>query len=449
MESTGTNTIQRFGFRLLLVFLFIAWSRLFELVLAYVSKLFGVSPELVTSYLRIPALLSVLTVAAAAFCGGLFRAFSPLIGRLLLTFTAWLVVALPFSVWKGGSFFLVVHVWMKCLALYLAIAGLIRTIEQCHCAIRVIGYATFSLALAALLFGNTETGRLSLPLVKFENPNDLALALVIGLPFVCFTFLTSPPTIPHRMLPAILLIVVLTALTRTGSRSGFIGFVAVLLVLFFRAPLTGKLAVAFAALLITILSALTLPEELQRRYFTLFEDVSPDDDEGEIRAPDDLKTRAVAAAESRYALLALSLQMTIDHPLLGAGPGMFAVAQAYDAKEAGERARWQETHNAYTQVSSEAGLPALFCYLAAMFCCFRESGRVKQKCEARPDGRWKTAARAAAFLNISLVAFAATAFFSSVAYQALFPILAGLIVAHSQAVNSALAAEPVPEAVAA
>jgi len=54
-----------------------------------------------------------------------------------------------------------------------------------------------------------------------------------------------------------------------------------------------------------------------------------------------------------------SIQLTFEHPILGVGPGEFMDAEAEEAAVAGKKAMWHFTHNSYTELSSETGLPGL------------------------------------------------------------------------------------------
>ena len=63
-------------------------------------------------------------------------------------------------------------------------------------------------------------------------------------------------------------------------------------------------------------------------------------------------------------LLKRSVSETISHPLFGVGPGQFPVRSWKRRKRKTTWFQWLGTHNSYTQVSSECGIPAFICYLA-------------------------------------------------------------------------------------
>ena len=103
---------------------------------------------------------------------------------------------------------------------------------------------------------------------------------------------------------------------------------------------------------------------------------------------------------------------------------------------------WRETHCMYTQISSENGLPGLFLYAAAILFCIRTANRYYKLTRDRPETA--DIAPMAYVLLISLVGFATTAFFSSVAYHVFFPTLAGLSTAFFRVAEKELAARGVP-----
>src|SRR6185295_13562818 len=122
-------------FYLLLVLLFILFSRIFDTFLA--------------GY-RIPSIAYLLTGIVALFGGQLLQSFSPKISKLWLVFTALITLSAFFSIWRGGSIQMLANVWSKALLVYFLIVSLTRTIDQCARAVRTIGWAVGVLVLLSL-----------------------------------------------------------------------------------------------------------------------------------------------------------------------------------------------------------------------------------------------------------------------------------------------------------
>jgi len=95
--------------------------------------------------------------------------------------------------------------------------------------------------------------------------------------------------------------------------------------------------------------------------------------------------------------------------------------QADQAKAEGQRGMWHETHNAYTQVSSECGVPALICYLAALISSFT----IFRKCRKSPD---PDVVLMGYTLSVMLIGFGICIFFLALAYNVQFVTLGGIAI---------------------
>ena len=84
------------------------------------------------------------------------------------------------------------------------------------------------------------------------------------------------------------------------------------------------------------------------------------------------------------------------------------------------------THNSYTQVSSEVGIPGLLCFVAAIVLAMKAAYSVEKK--ARGDRRLDDIAATALGLEYCMVIYAVTVFFDHIAYTIMLPVFAGLAV---------------------
>ncbi|MGH9720898.1 MAG: O-antigen ligase family protein [Bryobacteraceae bacterium] len=419
--APATDPFRKVGFLILLGYLFILYSRVFDLFLAG---------------LRIPAIGFVLAFGATLLTGGLFRIFSSRIGLALIAFTVWMFVTIPFSVWRGGSFTLATQSWTKAFLVFAMITALTYSIDQCRRAIYMIGWAVTVLAIICMIYGNMSTGRLFLPQGKFENPNDLAQIFLIGLPFL-YLMIVNRQTVLHSIAPVCASLLVFYVMSKTGSRGAFLAFLAIVLVLFLRASVTGKMLVAVASLAVFLVATLTLPDMLRKRYFSIFEELSEEDGPAPLLPSTTFMYNSAQASKvARQKILYQSVIMTLKHPIFGVGVGMFPVAQAEESNRIKERPHWLVTHNAYTQVSSEIGIPGFLIYMAVIWYCFREISTVYRRCSTRDGPRWTLAVNMAVCLRISIIGYCVTALFSSVAFQMLLPVLAGVTLALSRAVEA-------------
>jgi O-antigen ligase len=196
----------------------------------------------------------------------------------------------------------------------------------------------------------------------------MSLYLLIGLPFLWLGAKNGGWF--TRLLFFVLIPASLVAIGHSASRMALVMFV-IGLFLFLRTSsgkeralvLTGTIAVTF-------LTVPFLPSSVTNRFMTLFH---PKADTFESK-------EAADSAQVRVELLLRSLQLTALHPLFGVGPGQFSVADDLLAKQEGHtRGIWYYTHNAYTQTSSEAGIPALVLYLMAIVTSFRGLGDIRKR----------------------------------------------------------------------
>jgi O-antigen ligase len=94
-----------------------------------------------------------------------------------------------------------------------------------------------------------------------------------------------------------------------------------------------------------------------------------------------------------------------------------------EAKARDEWSQWLVTHNSYTEVSSECGIPAFICYMAIIVACFRMNFRLRKVSANRPE--WAEIANLNVALLSYILVYAVCSFFFSVAYTGTLPYCAG------------------------
>jgi hypothetical protein len=104
---------------------------------------------------------------------------------------------------------------------------------------------------------------------------------------------------------------------------------------------------------------------------------------------------------------------------------MFDVADDIYAKTLGaKKGSWLGTHNSYTQVSSEIGIPAFLFFVAAIWMALKGPYSVYQK--TRGDPRLDEMGTIAMGLHYCLIIYAVTILFEHIAYTIMLPVFAGL-----------------------
>ena len=410
-DVPGNPAAQAISLSLLLVFLFVAYSRILDYVL---------------SALHIPLIVSTLTLCFAILSGGLFRMFRSLTGIYMVLFLGWMTICVPLAFWKGGSFSYLQDYSKSFLVFMLIVASLRRSRNVLHA-----GYA-IALAMVAVVglcfvLGITDGyGRLTLVTGLLGNSNDLAQVLLVGIPF-WILFANSKKGNPFRpVASAVIIVVMLFLIMKTGSRAVMIGVFTVAGMFFLSVSLMNKLKLLVGGMVVGALLLVAMPAALRDRYATMFSSEEASSSEG---------ATALATTSSRTQLLKRSIAMTLRHPVFGVGPGNFKPASA-EAFGNQLGTAWYETHNTMTQISSELGVPGLLLFCGALFCCFRGVWRLSRLKPAAGQPISPAVSDHIHFLNrmgscllLSLTSLTLTSLFTSIAYQIFFPTLIGLCAA--------------------
>ena len=413
-DPAEANLIRRFGFRCALFLVFLRFGYVHEL-LWY---------ELGNTDTYILFLTNTLAIGAALASGSLRRTFAANPARWWLAFLMWLLLATLFSTWRTESSSLWLGYLRNDFALLIIIAGLVMTLKECLQVAYVAALGgLMNVLVGRLLFHSVENGRLFIDFGSIANSNDFAAHLLLVLPFVLFAVLTKAK--PVKAVGVLVLIAGAYLGATTASRGALISALAVVAFILYRARGIVRVAILIALPVIALLFLALLPDAIKSRYATLYDDDAAQADRG-----------ATESIESRRYLLQSSLQYTLMNPLFGVGPGEFANSEGRDARAQGLHGHWQVSHNSYTQVSSEAGIPGLIFFLGAIFSTFRLVSSVEKRCRNVPQLR---AAGILAFcMMLSLIGFCIAIVFLSLAYTYHLLFLTGFAIALNRAVQKEL-----------
>jgi len=221
----------------------------------------------------------------------------------------------------------------------------------------------------------------------FENPNDLALHLVMMTPIAICLGLASRSKL-MRWVYFLMAALFVGANTVTYSRGGFLGLIAISAVLTWKLGRRQRLNVSIAAIVFGGLFILLAPGNYGLRILSIF-----------IPGLD-----PVGSHDARRELLERSIIVTLRNPW-GIGIGNFPIVGF----------RNLVTHNSYTQVSSELGLLGLAAYLIFMVSPFRKLGAIERALYAKNQYDWFYYLSIG--LQASIVGYMVSSFFVSVAYN--------------------------------
>jgi len=412
----------------------------FYLTMAFVFVVYARFPEILDmvtgSALHLARFLMVLALLTTLLFGGGLRGLFSKIGIGMLTFTAWMCLCVPFSIWRGGSARALRDYWILSLFSFVIIAASVQGLDQCRRLMYTLAAATAFIELFTILIGRVQAGRMALLGGTLGNANYLAMTLLMGVPFCLFVLQTKPGLSALKFACLLTILAIPITVAGTGSRGGLVALGIMFLLYFIPLPAGQKLAAGMIALILAVIAVTWSARSALERYKTVF--VNSDS----VHLSDSERS-AMDSAGLRRELLMSSLELTMRHPLLGVGPGMFAAANADYTQETKGRASWNawhETHNTFTQLSCEDGLPGLGIYCATLLLCFQVVFSAARRAKNNPA---LTLVRPMAFsLRLALVAFTITAIFASNAYAYYFPMLAGVCVAFERAVAAQLALAP-------
>lgn len=373
-------------------------------------------------FLPVPKLIFLLGFGALAFIfasGRLPVVLQTRSGILLAAFTGWIVITIPFAFWKTGTIMVLREQWLRAILTFVIIVGAPVVFPQARRLYTAMGLGACTVALLTLNSAQVAVdGRMAAESeTSLGNPNAVAEYLLMGMPF-CWYFLVRSKALLFRIAGLMVLPVALYLVVRTASRGALLTMCIIALYVFVKASNAQKVAlVSLVAVGATAVVSM-MPSSAFDRYRTLFSD--------EAAAASATAASAEESTRSRKEMLMDSIWLTLSNPLFGVGAGNFAAAESHDKKLAGERPSWLRTHNTYTQLSSETGIPGLLIMLIAIVSCFRATSRMRDQLIAFGDSQSKTIADMARTLRLSWIAFMVLATFNHIAYSIFLPMLMGL-----------------------
>ena len=195
-----------------------------------------------------------------------------------------------------------------------------------------------------------------------------------------------------------------------------------------------RLLLALLTLAAGVAALVFVPRAIQERYETMV-DSNVEESQGNVDA-----MKAIGSTQARWSLFVDSLLITAQHPLLGVGPGNFSGRDAEMIKATGGRPGWQVTHNSYTQVSSECGIPAALVFAWLVLYGLRTTNRLRRAMPVHPELRSK--APMAFWLLVAIAAYGFSAMFGAFAYGYQLPLLVAMVLLLDTATAGALAQLP-------
>ena len=319
----------------------------------------------------------------------------PKMANLLLYMILLLYVGAFLSpIWRGGALIRTID-FSKIYICWVLVFLLVTTFARLKRIIFIQAFSVVMVCIAVIIKGY-DVPRLDSVLGGFySNPNDLAFAVVLSLPYALAFFVVVKNGLAKAFW-FVGMMLMLAVIFLTASRAGFIDLVCSYSVALYFIAIKGKrfwLIVASTVLGLVIVS--TVGGRLYDRFNALSGNTS-------------VERGAYGSFQDRKFLMVRALEGIEHYPLLGLGCRNFETYSGI----------WHEVHMTYLQIAVEGGVPVLILYLMFFRRDFQNIAALIRMKNLDPDVRLFAGA-----LTASQVGFVVGALFAPEAYQ-FFPYFA-------------------------
>jgi O-antigen ligase/polysaccharide polymerase Wzy-like membrane protein len=294
-------------------------------------------------------------------------------------------------VWRGGAFFRTLD-FSKVAVAWVLTFLLVTNFERLRRIIFIQAGSVAIIGVVSILKGRGSARLEGVLGGIYSNPNDLAFAMVLSLPF-CLAFMLQTKKGLSKIFWLTSMLAMCGALFMTASRGGFITFAVSGTVCLWHFGVKGKrfyliVGTGFVGLILALIAG----GRLKDRFFAISgEDIGSRTEQ-----------RAYGSFEERRELMVIAVHGIAHYPILGIGAHNFP---NYSGK-------WRDVHMTYLQMGVEGGIPALIFYLLFFRRGFTNLRRIRKSKDLSPEVILFTGA-----LHSSLVGFVVGALFAPEAYQ--------------------------------
>jgi len=312
--------------------------------------------------------------------------------KAVLAMVALAIITMPIARNPGLAWETFNDPFIKAVLMFIVMVNVVRTRTRLMTLIRlslIISIFISFMAINLYLRGEfkTEGYRVSIELVGlFNNPNDLAIHLVTMMPIVVAMALASKNILLRLFYLAITLLFLFVTVI-TFSRGGFLAVIVSGAVMVWKVGRAERVKYTILSMIFGGLFILLAPGNYGVRILSIF---MPGLD-------------PVGSADARREGLITSIIVTARNPW-GIGIGNSPMFGQHNL----------QTHNSYTQVSSELGLLGLAAYLVFLTGALRKLNAIEHTQYVAGTRDWFYFMSIG--LQVSIVAFMVASFFGSVAY---------------------------------
>jgi probable O-glycosylation ligase (exosortase A-associated) len=299
------------------------------------------------------------------------------------------------------SFKYIVELFPQCITLFL----IFNTKERIVSLIKFWWLIYFLMSLITIYNGGLGPGDFT------NDPNDASLALTMGLPWCIYSIRFLDITKWQKLFCIITSLILILAIVKTGSRGGFLGLVAMLLVLWwFSEKRTRNAVYSFMVLLALSTTVISM---LPDNYIEEMQSINDTEDSTRVER---IRTWEVAWI------------MFKDNPIVGVGGNNFPYNAGYYQRETSwwtgneKSLNGRFTHSVYFQILSELGILGSLTYLFIFLSLPLRLHKFRKRQRSSPQIYDKLDEMFSLTLMLSMVAYLISGAFISVAYYPHIPI---------------------------
>jgi O-antigen ligase len=293
-------------------------------------------------------------------------------------------------VWKGGAlrntldFAKVWIVWILTFLLVTDFAKLRRLVYIQSASVAVI-------CIVSIILGHNQPRLEGVIGGIYSNPNDLAFAIILTLPF-CLAFLLTAKRALVRLCWTGAILIMGLALFMTASRAGFVSLLISGAVCLWHFGVKGKRVYLIVSCVLGVIVLLAVAGgPLAKRMAAISGNVDTQEE-----------SKAYGSYEQRRYLMSKAIEGIEHYPILGLGVRNFQVYSGV----------WHDVHMTYLQIAVEGGIPSLILYVLFFASAFRNLRKLRR----RRDLDVQTTLFVGG-LHASMIGFVIGALFAPVAYQ--------------------------------
>lgn len=313
--------------------------------------------------------------------------------KAIIALTLIALITMPISKNIGVAWETFNEPYIKSVVIFIVLVNVVRTRKRLMNLMWLsIGIAVYLSIEALQMYMNgqftVEGYRITVDIKGiFGNPNEMAMHFVMMTPIVICLGIAAKSKL-SKIMYFIMAALFIGGNMVTYSRGGFIGLLVVSVVLAWKLGRKHRLNVSIASMIIGGLILVAAPGNYGLRMLSIF-----------IPSLD-----PVGSSDQRKELLERSIQVTLRNPW-GIGIGCFPIVSIHNL----------QTHNAFTQVSTELGILGLIAYLVFMISPYRKLAAIERTLFAADNTNWFYYLSIG--LQVSLIGYMVSSFFAAVAYN--------------------------------